>query len=710
MALCWRSPADRPVAKNGESLCWRNPQRSSPSEGHVSASMLLSSALQLSKDKGSFQTAYDIFENEPLARGAFALVWRCRLRKATSGMVYVVKRIERSRLQKVDRQNLFGFDGRDGEIRLHSKLIHPNIVRLISVYEEPEVVSVVLESCHGGDLFEHISAHRRTTGGGVSAQGAATCMRQLLGALTFLHTGRVVHRDVKSENVLLCQEGVLLERNTFKLGDFGFAVCLNQVKGGKLYTVMGSPSTVAPEVLQNKSYGTAADLWSAGVVLYNLLSATQPFKANSPQEIMKKVKAGAFSLDGPVWENIDDDPKDLLLGLMCINVETRLRAPQALLHSFLVPDLQSSDSRSTLRSSVRRGVTKGGPCLSRSITADSIAEDAGGTPPCCGQTGTDFADLQTHAEEYTSARSSRLPSIATITTEASAADSEYGLSNWQIDHVRRMTPAPSIAEQAGVESDSPGELSPFGNPLLSPPTVTRTSRMTSSPSDSTVGGSGSGSAYGTWSPTAEARLGHGASESSPDGTGAQTALFATPPSSMMQPEPEQEQEPISSMQPPAMDWWSTRCRNGHAAAHTLCADSPPTDKHQKADASGDCKTSTDLDKQRQAEITAPMPVFQGGPAPQAALDVLASRLQETHSKSPRSGIDTDAEEEEQEELFEEVTEDPGDELSPFIYRRRKITDQYGDNFTNQDAHAKQRACCGCHTAPEDLPWWQRLFF
>jgi len=96
--------------------------------------------------------------------------------------------------------------------------------------------------------------------------------------------------------------------------------------------------------------------------------------------------------------------------------------------------------------------------------------------------------------------------------------------------------------------------------------------------------------------------------------------------------------------------------------------------------------------------------------------VLGTRLQEARKKTPKnddnSVCDTEDEpehEDEEEDEYEDVPEQEGAELSPFVYRRRKITDQYSERYVHQDAHAKPRACCGLHTAPEDLPWWQRLF-
>ena len=107
----------------------------------------------------------------------------------------------------------------------------------------------------------------------------------LLSALHFLHSQPVVHRDVKCENVLLAKENVPPELNVFKLCDFGFAA-RPRAPSYRLTTRMGSPDTVAPEVVRGEAYWTPVDCWAAGVLLYMSLSATPPFYAQSDAEAL----------------------------------------------------------------------------------------------------------------------------------------------------------------------------------------------------------------------------------------------------------------------------------------------------------------------------------------------------------------------------------------------------------------------------------------
>merc|ERR1719263_2145734 len=135
---------------------------------------------------------------------------------------------------------------------------HPHIVRLFEYFDEPQSVTLVLEWCRGGDLFDAIVKHanaarqEQLNSGlmikkGLSETAAAIVMQHMLSALTYMHLRHVVHRDIKCENILLAHCDVPLVQNVFKLCDFGFAT---YDAGDGLNDRLGSPDTVAPEVVQ----------------------------------------------------------------------------------------------------------------------------------------------------------------------------------------------------------------------------------------------------------------------------------------------------------------------------------------------------------------------------------------------------------------------------------------------------------------------------
>ena len=148
---------------------------------------------------------------------------------------------------------------------------HPHIVKGFAATESQTAGMgyLVLELCRGGDLFEHVSQNR-----GLGETEAARLARQMLLAVAYLHSRRVVHRDVKTENFLFLEKS----RENLKLCDFGTA----RVLGDERETVaerIGTLSYAAPEVYTDIGSGMPSDLWSLGAVIYVMLCASSPFRA-----------------------------------------------------------------------------------------------------------------------------------------------------------------------------------------------------------------------------------------------------------------------------------------------------------------------------------------------------------------------------------------------------------------------------------------------
>lgn len=151
------------------------------------------------------------------------------------------------------------------EIKILKSVNHPHIVHLISVLETPVYIGVVMEYASGGELFEHILTRKYLKEG-----EAKMFFVQLLLGVQYLFSQKIVHRDLKLENLLLHQKKIIIT-------DFGFANCTN-VKDGILTTSCGSPCYAAPELVINEGYvGEAADIWSCGVILYAMLCGYLPF-------------------------------------------------------------------------------------------------------------------------------------------------------------------------------------------------------------------------------------------------------------------------------------------------------------------------------------------------------------------------------------------------------------------------------------------------
>ncbi|CAI2183760.1 7685_t:CDS:2 [Funneliformis geosporum] len=162
-----------------------------------------------------------------------------------------------SRLTKIER-----------EIGVLRGVMHPNIVKLYDVFETDRYIGIIMEYASGGELFDHILAHRY-----LKERDACRLFAQLISGVNYLHQKNIVHRDLKLENLLLDRN-----RNII-ITDFGFANQFNGVHDDLMATSCGSPCYAAPELVISEGLyvGSAVDIWSCGVILYAMLSGYLPF-------------------------------------------------------------------------------------------------------------------------------------------------------------------------------------------------------------------------------------------------------------------------------------------------------------------------------------------------------------------------------------------------------------------------------------------------
>lgn len=281
----------------------------------------------------TFEDVYSIVGEEPIGEGSFGLVWSCLRKTMVRGgddQLRAVKRISKRNLAQRDVRNLFGDEGVEGEIRMHFRLKHRHIVAMHEVFDDSSTVSLVMEVCRGGDLFDMITDYADKHDSGLPEMATARVLRHLLRALKFLHDLHIVHRDVKCENVLLLEKGQDIKVGTYKLCDFGFAAEEKEETGRKLKSRLGSPDTVAPEVIKGEQYSTPVDCWAAGVLLFMALSATPPFWANSDVGVLQRVRAGQYHFSHARWTRISDEAKDLVRMLLEYQPSNRASATQLL--------------------------------------------------------------------------------------------------------------------------------------------------------------------------------------------------------------------------------------------------------------------------------------------------------------------------------------------------------------------------------------------
>ncbi|CAN0852324.1 Calcium-dependent protein kinase 21 [Linum grandiflorum] len=212
-----------------------------------------------------------------LGRGQFGITYLCT--ENSTRHTYACKSILKRKLNSnSDREDV------KREIQIMQHLSgQPNIVEFKGCYEDRQSVHLVMELCAGGELFDRIIAK-----GHYSEKDAAKICREIVNVVHACHFMGVMHRDLKPENFLLSSKD---EDATIKATDFGLSVFIEE---GKVYRdIVGSAYYVAPQVLR-RSYGKEIDIWSAGVILYILLSGVPPFWAEHPW-----IKGGAAS-DKPI--------------------------------------------------------------------------------------------------------------------------------------------------------------------------------------------------------------------------------------------------------------------------------------------------------------------------------------------------------------------------------------------------------------------------
>ncbi|KAJ8634653.1 hypothetical protein MRB53_008920 [Persea americana] len=174
------------------------------------------------------------------------------------------------------------------EITAMKLLDHPNIVRIYEVIATKSKIYIVMEYVSGGQLSDKLSYLKKLSEG-----DARKYFQQLIDAVDYCHSRGVYHRDLKPENLLLDSRGNL------KVSDFGLSV-LRKQPGDLLSTACGSPSYVAPEVIANKNYeGSVTDIWSCGIILFELLSGYLPFDDRNLMNLYRKISRAEYAC--PKW-------------------------------------------------------------------------------------------------------------------------------------------------------------------------------------------------------------------------------------------------------------------------------------------------------------------------------------------------------------------------------------------------------------------------
>ncbi|XP_027250167.2 serine/threonine-protein kinase SIK1 isoform X4 [Cricetulus griseus] len=263
---------------------------------------------------------YDV--ERTLGKGNFAVVKLARHRVTKTQVA--IKIIDKTRLDSSNLEKIYR------EVQLMKLLNHPHIIKLYQVMETKDMLYIVTEFAKNGEMFDYL-----TSNGHLSENEARKKFWQILSAVEYCHNHHIVHRDLKTENLLL--DGNM----DIKLADFGFG---NFYKPGEpLSTWCGSPPYAAPEVFEGKEYeGPQLDIWSLGVVLYVLVCGSLPFDGPNLPTLRQRVLEGRFRI--PFF--MSQDCETLIRRMLVVDPAKRITIAQIRQHRWMQADhtlLQQDD-------------------------------------------------------------------------------------------------------------------------------------------------------------------------------------------------------------------------------------------------------------------------------------------------------------------------------------------------------------------------------
>ncbi|XP_048068152.2 serine/threonine-protein kinase Nek1 isoform X6 [Ursus arctos] len=226
------------------------------------------------------------------------------VKSTEDGRQYVIKEINISKMSNKEREES------RREVAVLANMKHPNIVQYRESFEENGSLYIVMDYCEGGDLFKRINAQK-----GILFQEDQILdwFVQICLALKHVHDRKILHRDIKSQNIFLTKDG------TIQLGDFGIARVLNSTVE-LARTCIGTPYYLSPEICENKPYNNKSDIWALGCVLYEMCTLKHAFEAGNMKNLVLKIISGSFP---PVSLHYSYDLRNLLSQLFKRNPRDR---------------------------------------------------------------------------------------------------------------------------------------------------------------------------------------------------------------------------------------------------------------------------------------------------------------------------------------------------------------------------------------------------
>ena len=200
------------------------------------------------------------------------------------------------------------------EAQILQKLDHPNIIKCKEFFisHKPTLtLNIVTEYADGGDLSLKIKKQPKKEP--IPESTILDLFTQICLSIKHIHDKHIIHRVLKSQNIFLTKSGLV------KLGDFGIAKCLQHTHQNAK-TMIGTPYYLSPEIVQGKPYSFKSDIWSLGVMLYEMMALKMPFDATNLPMLSMKIMKGQFA---PLSSYYTADLRELVKNLLCVEPKDR---------------------------------------------------------------------------------------------------------------------------------------------------------------------------------------------------------------------------------------------------------------------------------------------------------------------------------------------------------------------------------------------------
>ena len=285
----------------------------------------------------------DLILGKSLGKGSFGEVFLTK--KVNGTQKYATKRMDRAEYEKPENNKRLM-----NEISILRKINHPNIVKLIEVKKTRSHIYIVTEFCNGGSLTDNLNKYIQKNRKAFSEEIVQYIMKQICSAIYYLHKNKIIHRDLKLDNILMNfpseidKVNLNLLKAEVKLIDFGFATKLRESNGNLTQTILGTPSNMEPHMLRDmenhrhsiSGYNEKVDIWSLGTLCYEMLVGTLTFAGRSMEELYEKVKKGTYKL--PLW--LSKEAVSFINGMLQYDENKRLSAGELLKHDFLTKNVK----------------------------------------------------------------------------------------------------------------------------------------------------------------------------------------------------------------------------------------------------------------------------------------------------------------------------------------------------------------------------------